>query len=125
MEPKNGKSATESALPENQQQRFTIEDAFNFYYEADGIEWEELNLKRAVLAVAFLLDFLSDGGNEPVDSLVANGLAAALKKCARDTGYVRPNYREALALQKSDGRKMSLAAVRELSRCTSTRAEIK
>lgn len=83
--------------PKNQ-----IEEAFNFYYEADGIDWKELNLKRAALAVSFLLDFLSDGGNEPVNSLVANGLAAVLKKCADETRYVRPTYRGALALRRAD-----------------------
>ena len=83
------------------QPKLTIEEAFNFYYEADGIDWKELNLKRAVLAVSFLLDFLSDGGNEPVNSL-ANGLAGVLKKCADETRYVRPTYRGALALRRAD-----------------------
>ena len=83
------KAMSATVLPENQQERFTLEEAFDYFYEADGMNCQELNLKRAVLSVSFLLRFLSDTGNNPVDGFAANGLACVLEKCAADTSYVR------------------------------------
>jgi hypothetical protein len=43
------------------------------------------NLKKAILAAAFLLEWRSDGGNVAVDGFAAFGLAKILQKCAEDT----------------------------------------
>ncbi len=64
--------------------KITLEEAFSYFYELKGLEPSALNLKRGILAVAFLLTWLSDMGNQSVDGNAVNALAYILKYCAAE-----------------------------------------
>jgi hypothetical protein len=55
-------------------------DAFDY----DDKPSTTADLERAVLACAFLLEFNTEGGNEQMDGMVANGLASSLRRCAAE-----------------------------------------
>ena len=61
--------------------RFTIEDAFD-YLSTPACNESELQNERCVRAVAFLLHYCSEVGNEEVQGFAAHGLAHILEKCA-------------------------------------------
>jgi hypothetical protein len=42
------------------------------------------NLKKAILCVAYLLEWGTELGNEPMRGVAANGLNYILRQCARD-----------------------------------------
>ena len=63
--------------------RYTIRQAFDFFYGPDNRErHRQFNDERALRAVAFLLTYGSDIGNEFLDGNAANGLARILELCA-------------------------------------------
>ena len=63
---------------------FTLEHAFDYFFVVDGGESNdtEFQNERCVRAVSFLLDYLSEHGNEDVEGFVASGLGGVLKKCS-------------------------------------------
>lgn len=78
--------------PKNQLLKYTIEEAFSYFngpagYAPENADGKVLNVKRAILSAAFLLDWLSTHGNEPVDGFSAHGLAEILNRAARDLDY--------------------------------------
>jgi hypothetical protein len=68
-------------LQRRKREKYTLEEAFNFYFTAidDDTLYSALNLERAVRAVAFLLHWCSETGNEPVEGNAANGLGYILE----------------------------------------------
>ena len=86
VEPSPGVSAkTDSPRSIKEPDVMTLDEAFNYYWApntcADGRN-SPLNLERAVRAVAFLLHWQSDIGNERVEGNSANGLAFILEEVA-------------------------------------------
>ena len=80
------------------EKKFTIADAVDYLTDSptpdgqpDGHIQEEFNGERVIRSVAFLLDYLSDGGNEYVYGFAVSGLADALKTCA-ERGFERARY---------------------------------
>ena len=66
--------------------RFTLEEAFDYFEIPEGDRNPSdspRNVERAIRSVAFLLEWLSQHGNEPVDGFTAHGLAEILGRCAR------------------------------------------
>ena len=49
-----------------------------------------LNLEKAIRSVAYLLEWASNLGNDPVDGNLCNGLAVALQKCADQAPRLQP-----------------------------------
>ena len=72
-------------------QRFTLADAFDYFEipDDDYPSESELNNERCVRAVAFLLHYCSEHGNEPIEGSAAHGLAKVLEKCAADISHVK------------------------------------
>jgi hypothetical protein len=60
-------------------ERFALEEAFTY----DGSENYARDAMKGVLAVSFLLDSLSNNGNEDVDARTAQGLGFALRDIAK------------------------------------------
>jgi hypothetical protein len=56
---------------------------------------DRLQLEKKILAVSFLLDTCSGEGNEPVDGIIAVGLAAILRGAAADAARLRRQLRRA------------------------------
>ncbi len=64
------------------EQMWTMEDAFD--WDGGGnLKSAGLDLERGIRSVAFLLQYLSDGGNEEIDGFVAEGLGKCLTFCAK------------------------------------------
>jgi len=57
---------------------YTLEQAFD-YFHGPTEECPEFQNERAVRAIAFLLHYFSEEGNEDVDGYVAHGLGQALE----------------------------------------------
>jgi hypothetical protein len=57
-----------------------IREAFGYAEGPSGT----IDLEKAILASAFLLEFNSEGGNERLDGMVANGIADTLRRCAAE-----------------------------------------
>lgn len=49
-----------------------------------------LNLEKAIRSAAYLLEWASNLGNDPVDGNICNGLAIALQKCADQAPRLQP-----------------------------------
>jgi hypothetical protein len=62
--------------------KYTLEQAFDYFYGPVD-EWE-LNIERATRAVAFLLHFCSEMGNEDVEGRSAAGLGHILERVAAE-----------------------------------------
>ncbi len=67
---------------------WTMEDAFAWSGFGD-FESNGLDLERGIRSVAFLLDYLSEGGNEEIDGFVAQGLGRCLTFCAKKASGLR------------------------------------
>jgi len=80
------------APPESGPKKFTIEEAFNFFLDPTGAsgDWELLNIERATRAIAFLLHFCSEHGNQPVNGWTAHGLGHALELIADQAAQCFP-----------------------------------
>lgn len=63
--------------------KYTIDQAFDYFYGSED-ECNLLNSERGVRAVAYLLTYCSEMGNEPLDGDAAVGLARILNYCASD-----------------------------------------
>ncbi len=80
--------SVESLAAHPQERMWTMEDAFSW----DGtrsMESDELDLERGVRSVAFLLQYLSEGGNEEIDGFVAQDLGRCLNFCAEKSAHLR------------------------------------
>jgi hypothetical protein len=68
---------------------FTLEDAFDFFSVSPGGERtdSEFQNERCVRAVAFLLHYCSEYGNEAMEGSAAHGLGLVLQKCAGNIAY--------------------------------------
>jgi hypothetical protein len=78
----------------NGPKKFTLEEAFDFYYtpgEDDSV-YRPLNYERAVRAVGFLLHWCSEMGNRDVCGVAANGLGHVLYYTADQLKQVKANY---------------------------------
>ena len=60
----------------------TVEQAFDYFYEPDGRDREDVDDERALRAVAFLLHWASEIGNQAPNSNLVNGLGFALEMFA-------------------------------------------
>jgi hypothetical protein len=59
---------------------YTVEQAFDYFYGPTSSDARtELNDERAIRAVAFLLSYCSEHGNQSIDGNAANGLARILE----------------------------------------------
>jgi hypothetical protein len=75
----------------------TLEEAFDYFCIPEGRNHSRnspFNLERAVRAVAFLLHWQSDIGNEDVEGNSANGLAFILEKIAAQLETPAPSQQE-------------------------------
>lgn len=63
-------------------QKFTMQEAFDYYCSRAGGELHRDNNERALRAVAFLLHHCTDIGNESLDGHAANGIAFLLEYLA-------------------------------------------
>ncbi len=78
--------AEPSKKPARQERKFTLEQAFDYFYtprEANGDPREDsLNLERGLRAIAFIIHWQTEIGNEPLDGNMANGFAYLLESMA-------------------------------------------
>ncbi len=65
-------------------EKYRINEAFDYFCDTEEGDENE----RCVLAVAYLLTFCSQGGNESLDGDAAIGLARVLKSCASEMARV-------------------------------------
>lgn len=75
------------ALP--RKEKFTLAEAFDYFHIPGGDFPEEssLNDERCVRAVAFLLHYCSDHGNEPITAMAAEGLAHILEFAGKNVAH--------------------------------------
>jgi hypothetical protein len=71
-----------------QEQMWTMEDAFE-WDGFDDLKSAGLDLERGIRSVAFLLQYLSEGGNEEIDGFVAQGLGRCLNFCPEKSAHLR------------------------------------
>jgi hypothetical protein len=74
-----------TAGPADKSEKFTLEEAFDYFHISDDDKDPSVssrNLERAVRSVTFLLEWLSEHGNESVEGFTAHGLARILDRCA-------------------------------------------
>lgn len=70
-----------------QSAKYTIVQAFDFFFgPQDRDAHEQFNDERGIRAVAFILTYCSQIGNNVVDGYAANGLARILEYCASRIG---------------------------------------
>jgi hypothetical protein len=82
-------------------EKYTIEQAFNYFYgPEEDAKCEEFNNERGVRAVAYLLTYCSQYGNESLDGDAAMGLARVLKCCASE--IARSEIRRQWLARKGD-----------------------
>jgi hypothetical protein len=88
--------AVKNRLRRRKPDKYTIEQAFNFYFTArdDDVFYSQLNLERALRAVAFLLHWCSNTGNEPVEGNAANGLGYILEFTASQIRFCMQSKKE-------------------------------
>ena len=77
--PKTPEPPKEKAEPEPE--KFTLEQAFDYFYTPDGDEVTN-NIERATRAVAFLLHWTTEMGNEDLEGRSAAGLGHILEHLA-------------------------------------------
>jgi hypothetical protein len=71
-------------------EKYSVEEAFDYYYGPKAADAHDaLNEERAIRAVAFLLTYCSEHGNESLDGNSANGLARILELNATRTRRIR------------------------------------
>ena len=87
------RNETPPSLPAGEPDReelFTLAQAFDAFYRMEGADSSDLgNRERAVRAVAFLLDYVSDAGTEKVDAFAAVGLGRCLDRVAEEMARCR------------------------------------
>jgi hypothetical protein len=80
---------TEEAIRRKREEmtpKFTLDEVFE--YDPGDVEGDAMT---GVLAVSYLLDSLSSVGNDPIDGVIAQGLAQVLKHYAGDIcKYLKP-----------------------------------
>jgi hypothetical protein len=69
-------------------QMWTMEEAFAWSGFGD-VESNGLDLERGIRSVAFLLHYLSEGGNGEIDGFAAQGLGRCLTFCAKKASDLR------------------------------------
>lgn len=95
----DGKKNTPEVVEGQRQteEKFTIAEAFSWLCAPEGcnssLHESTFNAERGVRAVGYLLCSLSDGGNGPVDGMIANGLGLALEKFARRVSFIAEQHR--------------------------------
>lgn len=82
---------------------FTMSQAMDAFYSPDGVDEETANLERAFLGVSFLLDYLSESGNESVNAIAAQGLGRCLFAAAQNMARLR--NRTARAERESEAKR--------------------
>jgi hypothetical protein len=67
----------------------TDREMFKVFADFINHEGEEpLDTQKAILAIAYLLEWGSEIGNNPLSGAAANGLSQLLKKCSEDVGML-------------------------------------
>jgi hypothetical protein len=79
--PKSPKPPEPPAEPKPE--KFTLAHAFDYFYEPDGDEIT-INIERATRAVAFLMHWCSEMGNDDVEGRSVTGLAHILERIASE-----------------------------------------
>ena len=84
VKPTPKKSPRKLSMRRPKPERYTVEEAFDYFYgPTSSDEHDALNEQRVIRAVAFLLTYCSQHGNESVDGNLANGLARILELHAK------------------------------------------
>ena len=95
------KTRDESRLRRPQPEKFTLAQAFDYFWEPSGHPSEDVNLERAVRAVGFLLHWCSDMGNDPLEGHSAHGLGHILEFTADQITQAFGDQRRELAELRS------------------------
>jgi hypothetical protein len=75
--------------------KYTIAEAFDFYC-ACSEDREDLNFERAIRAVGFLLHWVTQTGNKPIEGPAASGLGHILDDAADQFHFVQAAYERQL-----------------------------
>jgi hypothetical protein len=87
-----GEAASDSNVSkEKHEQMWTMDDAFG-WNGYGSLETDGLDLERGIRSVAFLLEYLSAGGNEELDGFVAYGLGECLSFCAKKSARLQRRH---------------------------------
>ncbi len=54
---------------------------------------DRMDLEKKILAIAFLIESSTGGGNKPLEGAAANGFATVLRDCAEDAAKLRRELR--------------------------------
>lgn len=95
------KPAMKNRLRRPQPEKFTLAQAFDYFWEPSGHPSEDVNLERAVRAVGFLLHWCSDMGNDPLEGHSAHGLGHILEFTADQITQAFGDQRRELAELRS------------------------
>ena len=91
--PPASRSRESQPPPGPELEKFSLSEAFDYFNISDDDRdpsISSMNLERAIRAVAFLLEWLSQHGNESVDGFTAHGLAQILDRCADKVASFNP-----------------------------------
>lgn len=79
------KPTDQTSEPSDGPRKCTLEQAFNYLWQpVPDDEEKDFNVERATRAVAFLLHWCSELGNEPINGNAANGLGYILEQVASE-----------------------------------------
>jgi len=78
-------------------EKFTLAQAFDYFFEPSGHVSEDVNLERAVRAVGFLLHWCSNMGNDSIEGNSAHGLGHILEFTADQITQTFEDQRRELA----------------------------
>jgi len=78
-------AASTEADTDEKEELYTLDEAFYFHQNSGA---NTLDLEKALNSISYLLNWLSQGGNEPIPGPTAAGLAEALDRCVRDVRYL-------------------------------------
>ena len=84
-----GNLPSEPTVPSGSEQaekRYTLEEAFDYFMTPpdENPDTSQINNERCIRAVAFLLHYCSNHGNDDVYGWTAHGLGYVLEQCASD-----------------------------------------
>ena len=95
-------SVAEIPLPSDPKpKRYTLEQAFDYFNSGPDDEFEDFNNERCVRAVAFLLHYCSEMGNENMHGYAAHGLGHVLDRCANQMGWADTCMKRAQELKNN------------------------
>ena len=101
------KPAIKNRLRRPQPEKFTMAQAFDYFFEPSGHVAEDVNLERAVRAAGFLLHWCSNMGNDSVEGNAAHGLGHVLEFTADQITQTFEDQRRELAKLRDAVRQMA------------------